>query len=212
MEFAGELETHLTVAPGDRAEGALATWAAGRGLGLLHIVLPRGRVPSQPMLTWRGTGGLSRAREAAAELARALAEDGFVVTRIKIEAALENEDIPRSDAEAAHHPERYFEHHVKLRLGPGVDLDRLAALAAGHGAHLSRNALRTHDDGHDERFLTQRCPRVGRARAHERLAALLQALAGHQILEVEEEFVVHDSNLALDDGWMVCAPAPEREP
>jgi hypothetical protein len=80
----------------------------------------------------------------------------------------------------------------------------LAALAARHGAHLSRNALRRRDDGVQERFVTQRCAAVGRPAARRLLDGLLAALAaaGHTALGVEEEFVAHDSNLALDAGWI----------
>ena len=45
---------------------------------------------------------------------------------------------------------------------------------------------------------------MGRAEAHAALEALLRGLAplGYPILDIEEEFVVYDSNLALDAGWI----------
>jgi hypothetical protein len=206
VEFEGEFETHVTV----RVEGpsevdALRLWAADRRLKFHHIVLDRGLTPSQPMVGGRGRGGLSGELVAAAELCRSLAADGFVVTRVKLEASPANRDVPGSDAEAVdRHPGRYFEHHVKLALGPDADVPRLAALAQEHAAHLSRNALRVRADGLRERFVTQRCYGVGRPAAHERLTALLAALAegGYPVLSVEEEYVVHDSDPSVDAGWL----------
>jgi hypothetical protein len=206
VEFDGEFETHVTV----RAEGpdgidALRSFAGRDRRKFHHIVLDRGRTPSQPMVSRRGRGSLSGELAAAADLSRRLTAAGFAVTRVKIEAAPDNRDVPDSDAEAAdRHPGRYFEHHVKLALAEGTDVRPLAGLACGYAAHLSRNARRVRDDGVSERFVTQRCHSVGRAAARERLGALLAALGAgeYKILSVEEEFVVYDSNPAVDAGWL----------
>jgi hypothetical protein len=76
--------------------------------------------------------------------------------------------------------------------------------AARHTARLSRNALTVRADRRCERFLTQRCFGVGRATARDRLSALLDLVSVLQfeVLEVEEEFVVYDSNHSIDDGWL----------
>ncbi|WP_131742355.1 hypothetical protein [Actinomadura roseirufa] len=60
MRFAGDFEAHLTVHHGVSAE-EVAAWAAGRGMKFTHIVLERGRVASQPMLTVRCRGTLDEA-------------------------------------------------------------------------------------------------------------------------------------------------------
>ncbi|MWA06193.1 hypothetical protein F8568_038770 [Actinomadura sp. LD22] len=83
MDFAGDFETHVTVHP---AAGAVAGWAAARGLKFVHIVLDRGRVASQPMLTLRTRGTLAGALAAARTVAD-LRADGFEATRVKVEAA-----------------------------------------------------------------------------------------------------------------------------
>jgi len=203
VEFEGEFETHVTVRAAD-AE-AVRAWAARHHLKFLHIVLARGQTVSQPMLTRRSAGTLADQMTAAADLSRRLAAEGFAVTRVKIEAAPGNRDVPQSDAEAAdRHRGRYFEHHVKLALDPAAGLSPLAALARRHAAHLSRNALRRRDDGMQERFVTQRCAAVGRVGAERRLKDLLAELAagGYVAVDVEEEFVVYDSNLGVDAGWI----------
>jgi hypothetical protein len=53
MRFAGDFETHVTVHCAESESGVLEQWAAARGLRFTHILLCRGRVVSQPMLTLR---------------------------------------------------------------------------------------------------------------------------------------------------------------
>jgi hypothetical protein len=205
VEFAGEFETHVTVRAADSAGiNALRSWAGLNNVAFHHIVLERGRTPSQPMVSRRNRGRLSDELAAAHDLSSRLAAAGFSVSRVKVEAAPWNEGVPESDAEAAAHAGRYFEHHVKLALGPAADIPALAALAVEHLAHLSRNARRVRGDGRHERFVTQRCFAAGRRTARERLESLLVALEslGHPVLSVEEEFVVYDSNPGVDAGWL----------
>lgn len=205
MDFAGDFETHLTVRCGDRELAALARWAAAHGAKFSHIVLSRGRVVSQPMLTLRGSGALAEVMAVAGRTAAALEADGFEVTRSKVEAAPWNRGVPACDEDAAAlGPGRYFEHHLKLLLEPGFDAVALAALVAPHAAQLSRNARRVRADGVAERFVTQRCRLVGAPVAERRLAALVTALRErrHRIAEVEREFVVFDGDESLDDGWI----------
>lgn len=157
------------------------------------------------MVTRPGRGRLSDEREAAVRVGNDLGAAGFGVIRVKIEAAPWNEGVPGTSRDARIQPDdRYFEHHVKLLLAQDADLSMLSTLSEVHAAHLSRNARRVRDDGFRERFLTQRFHSLGRVEARERLDALVDAVrtAGHAILEVEEEYVVYDSNLALDAGWI----------
>lgn len=208
MDFQGDFESHVTVRlAGGEDTRALRDWAAARGLKFTHIVLARGSTASQPMLTRHGRGRLADERARAEALAGEIGATGFVVTRIKIEAAPSAEGVPQSNEEGARAAaDQYFEHHVKLLLQPGVDLPALAALAESYAAHLSRNALRSRADGREERFVTQRCRGVGRPTARRHLDALLSALAAgaYEVLEVEEEFVVYDSDLSVDAGWIAA--------
>jgi hypothetical protein len=128
--------------------------------------------------------------------------EAFPPHRVKIEAAPWNQGVPEQDSDAV--DERYFEHHVKLLLPDATagTLVALARLLQPHQARLSTNARRQRADGRHERFVTQRCHRAGRITAKARLERLLAALSEHEILEVEEEYVVLDSNLELDRGWL----------
>src|SRR6184192_1193317 len=99
-EFDGDFETHVTIQTDDTSHvWRLRAWAAGRGLKVTHIVLARGDMPSQPMLTRHGRGTSSTELAAAKALADALRADGFSVSRIKLEAAPWNRDVPQSEAD-----------------------------------------------------------------------------------------------------------------
>ena len=210
--FVGEFETHVTVRCDTGGEdgdwvSALRAWAAAEGgVKFTHVVLARGRVRSQPMLTLTGSGTLRQQITAATELVTGL-EHGAIdctVTRVKVEAAPWTRGVPRTDGEAAIlGPGYYFEHHVKI-LCHEADLEPLAALVVPHGAHLSWNARRVRGAGISERFVTQRCYGVGDASAAEALARLRSALVedGREVVSAEREYVVYDSDASLDEGWI----------
>jgi hypothetical protein len=205
--FTGEFETHITVS--NCHVERLPAWCAARNIKSLHIVLDAARMAvehhSQPMLSWRGWGDFDRELAVANRLAAELTAEGFRVVRIKIEAAPSNSGVPQSALEAASQPaDRYFEHHLKLNLAPDADLELLRSIASAHSAHLSHNALQVSMDGRTKRFLTQRCMGVGSIDARIRLQQLIDRIAafGYRPIDIEAEFVVYDSNLALDRGWM----------
>jgi hypothetical protein len=206
LAFTGAFETHVTLAaPPDGADDEVALFAVRLGAKFVHIVLDRGRTPSQPMLTVTGSGTRRAQIEASGDLVRGLVGAGFRVVRVKVEAAPGNEDIPADDAAAGRLGDSmYFEHHVKVVLDEDPADGVLAALLGRFGARLSRNARRHRADGKAEWFATQRCYRSGLPRASARLDSLVSALteAGWPPVEVEREFVVYDSAPAVDDGWL----------
>jgi hypothetical protein len=207
MEFTGELEIHFTLSLPEACNLAdLQSWGTDHGFKLLHIVLERGVNPSQVMLTQQQTGGLTSVLTHARAIASQVSQTThYAVTRIKIEASAEHPDVPQSATEAqACGSDRYFEHHLKLLLPPDTDLTRLKQVAVAQGAHLSRNALSLRANGDRDQFVTQRCFGLGRSQAQEQLKQLRTAIAaqGYPILDVEAEFVIYDSNLVLDAGWL----------
>ncbi|MFJ1596798.1 hypothetical protein [Streptomyces sp. NPDC088261] len=194
----GDFTTRLTVRA-DRPEPAarLAAWAGAQGLDLTTGVRDRGRTPSRPVLTLRGTGSLDAQRHAAELWSGRLAEAGFPVIRTAIAAAPWNAGVPGTDAEAAVLPAHcHFAHRVTLRLRIPYDTQRLAAVVEGHAARVSRTARRVLSGGVQERYVTQRAFGSGRPSARARLDALLDALAaaGFPAADVEEEFVLLDDN------------------
>ncbi|WP_165854608.1 hypothetical protein [Streptomyces sp. V2] len=186
-------ETHLTVDCSDLDH--LRAWASAADLKLTVIELARGRMPMQPMLTLRGdTYDAQRAR--AREVSGSLRAAGFAPVRVKTESAPWAPEVPDGPCGEG----RYFEHHVKLRLAEGgalTELTELAALVVPFGAHLSRNVRRRH-----ERFVTQRCRGTDAGGARRALGELLDALAGFEVLSVEREFVLYDSDESVDEGWL----------
>lgn len=198
-------EYHITVSGDDAAAARLAAWAGERGVKFTHIVLARGETTSQPMLTVRADGTAESVLADAEAMAGQLSVTGFEVTRMKLEASPFADGVPATAEQAAAQlVDRYFEHHLKLLLPPDADEAALADLVTPHGAHLSRNARRVREDGRAERFVTQRCHQVGADRAVAELDRLAKTLsgAGHQIIDVEREYVLYDSRPSVDAGWI----------
>jgi hypothetical protein len=206
LNYRGNFEIHLTVEKTEQLEKFRA-WCEAEGCKCVWIVLDRGRHVQQPMATWRRAGTiLPRVLEQARQRAWMLEQAGFRVVRVKIEADPSNDQVPMSNEAASFEPAGcYFEHHVKLRRRVDADRERLLQICRSHSAHLSHNAWRTSVDGAEERFVTLRSHGLGRPEAEQQLERLLAALgvAGEHILEVESEYSVYDSNLALDDGWLL---------
>jgi hypothetical protein len=204
--FTGAFETHITVAPLE-ADG-LARFertCADLGVKCVRIELARGQTRSQPMTGSHDEGTLPETHRRAVALAGRLGEAGFRVTRIKIEAAPTNADIPESDEAArALSPTNYYEHHIKLLLPADADLAPLATLCERHEAHLSANAFKRRDDGQCERFVTVRGYGIGRVTAEGRVASLLAEIqqGGYTILKAVAEYCVFDSNEQVDAGWL----------
>ncbi|GAA1429285.1 hypothetical protein GCM10009601_44210 [Streptomyces thermospinosisporus] len=192
-------ETHVTVRCTVPAEAErLRRWAEAAGVKLTHIVLARGRMREQPMLTLSGSRSWAEERVRAGEVAARLRADGFEVVRVKTESAPWAPEVPQGPCGDG----RYFEHHVKLLLGADTDLDALAARVVPHRAHLSWNARRMREGARHERFVTQRCHGVDAAGAGRALRKLLAELDGFEVLGVEREFVLYDSDVSVDDGWL----------
>ncbi|WP_426746523.1 non-canonical purine NTP pyrophosphatase [Myxococcus faecalis] len=202
----GAYEAHLTVSA--RSEEDLRRFRAfcdAASVKCIFIELGRGAEPFQPMTASYHHGTLRHALEEVRDMARALASDGFDVTRMKLEALGKNRDMPEDDAAALAQPSNYFEFHVKVLLpAHGADLEALQARCASHGAHLSRNARKVREDGASERFVTLRVHGLGKVKADARFDALLEDLAGLGLPLTQRlrEYTVYDSNHALDRGWL----------
>src|SRR5436190_5078768 len=206
----GTFEAHVTVRADDLDERQRFRAACDElGVKCVLIELPQGQTRSQPMTSTYHRGHLPAVVQEVAGLARALAERGFPVTRLKLEAVITNTGVPQTDDEArAFPPGNYFEFHVKVTLAPGADLEPLRALCKEHGAHLSANALKTEEDGRSERFVTLRVYGVGRDKAESTFEALVGRLvaAGYVLSNRLREYTIYDSNIAVDAGWIDPPP------
>jgi hypothetical protein len=158
------------------------------------------------MATWRRSeASLTAVLAEARVIATELQEAAFPVVRVKVEADTLNQEVPQFDEETiGHAASNYFEHHVKLLRDLTAPSDQLLRVCVEQHAHLSRNSWRELSQGKEERFVTSRYYRVGSASSRGRLQQLLDSLneLGEQVIEVESEYCVYDSNLDLDRGWL----------
>jgi hypothetical protein len=203
VDAIGSFETHFTLRIAEVRE--IIDWAQKQGMKLTHIVLLGGEHPSQPMITRHSSGRLQNSYAEAKRIAEQMRSMGAEVLRIKIEMDADNPAAPANTGDAMLCPPAcYFEHHIKLLLPAGQEHTALLNVAERHGARLSRNVLRHREDEFEERFLTQRLYRRGRDTAASVLDGLKVELEekSFTILEVEAEYVVFDSNIDLDAGWI----------
>lgn len=205
-EYWGEFETHLTISP-FQGQSKFRTWCEQHQLKCVEIELARGTSVHQPMASWLHTQptNLSDVLNYGERMAKSANKAGFKVTRLKVEAAPSNQDVPSSADEArSHSPNNYFEHHIKVRRDSQLGIELLTKVSQLAGAHLSRNARRKCEDGFEERFVTLRNYGLGRNDSNLELRQLVQKLheINEQIVEIESEYCVFDSNVALDDGWL----------
>ncbi len=175
------------------------------GVKCILIELPNGITRSQPMTASYYHGALHDVHAEVQGLAQKIADAGFEVTRIKVEAMTNNQDIPESDEEVQALPaSNYFEFHVKVTLAGDADVATLQVQCRQRGGHLSANAFKYQRDGQQQRFVTMRLYGVGRQSAEARFNELLQWLEGEglKLSHKLREYTVYDSNLALDAGWI----------
>ena len=200
--FPGVYECHITAALEPDGFGAFEACCAALGAGALIIRLAAGETPLQPMLCKPLAGD---ATEVTAEVGRLMAGVAarYPVTRLKLEAAIGNGGVPRSDDDAAALPaDCYFEHHVKIALAPDTDLADLRRRLRPFAGHLSRNAVAARRNA-QQRFVTQRFADLGLPAAAAQLEPLLAFLrdAGLPPRKVIREYNIYDSNAHADAGW-----------
>lgn len=198
-------ETHLTLLIEEDASLNIARdWAIAKNLKWSDIILDKGDTPSQPMVTFRGQGTLEEQIRIAKSLVLELSAMGVQVARVKVEFELPFAET-QIELPLIPVPEnQYFEHHVKLLLSPNINLAQLSSFVNRYGGYLSRNARRQRADGMQERFVTQRVYGTDPAKSYRHFAQLTDAIrkADFEIVESEHEFVLYDTNIELDSGWM----------
>ncbi|GAA3854484.1 hypothetical protein GCM10023084_05840 [Streptomyces lacrimifluminis] len=89
------------------------------------------------MLTLTGSASYAEEPARARDVGALLRAEGFEPVRVKIESSPWAPEVPCEPCADERYGERYFEHHVKLRLPTDADLDALAAPVVPYGAHLS---------------------------------------------------------------------------
>lgn len=132
----------------------------------------------------------------------------FEVVRLKLEAMAENPGIPLSDAQAKEIPgDSYFEYHIKVDapVSPENDealkhLARKLTETLGIKIPFSCNNMR----GKNQRFLNARTYGMGLEASSAVVEKICAAIReqGFPVGKVIREFIVFDTNKALDQGWL----------
>lgn len=205
--YAGPAEIHITVSlENTEAEKARFQEACEIENGKsIWIELASGHNINQPMY---GKKLFTSALKQADEISRLVDrfEENFLVKRVKVEAGPDNQNIPQKFDKAQTEPEDcYFEHHVALSLNPDIDFKLLKSQLAQYDGYLSNNAFKIEPaSGQQIRFVTQRFSKIGQMEANAELDKLIAYAkqAGIEVIRVEREYNIYDSNLHLDNGWM----------
>ena len=205
--YPGRYECHITMAAYLNEQVKVEKFTAlctELGAHATIIVLETGLSAIQPMLGKVLTGSANEVLSEIERLVDALAQQ-YPISRIKIEADIDNKGIPALD----HHCRRlasscYFESHIKMCLPIQCDISELKQQVMAYGGYLSKNALsHSADKQFQYRFVTQRL-RYGKENAMQAIAELVGFLQKNQIQisKVIREFNIFDSNADLDKGWI----------
>jgi hypothetical protein len=209
--YFGTFESHVTV----RAESPervkrFRDLCRANNLKCILIELAQGLYHSQPMTTTHHQGSLENAIAEARAIAQYLGSNGFEVTRVKVEADPTTSGVPRTEEEASRlAAANYFEFHLLVTLARPSELPALSVLCAEYNAHLSMNTFKQSAVEETERFVTMRLKGMGGVRASKLFDNLAGAIerAGYRTSRRVQEYVVYDTNLTLDDGWMTSPAA-----
>ncbi len=131
------------------------------------------------------------------------------IIRLKLEAMAFNPGVPLTDASAAALPgDTYFEFHIKLGGRPvSAESDALLKqLARELTEELEIKVPFSCNNLGDkrQRFLNARTYGLGLPSARARVSRIIDAVTtrGFEVRKVIEEFIVFDTNKALDSGWL----------
>uniref|UniRef100_A0A6B2LC49 Uncharacterized protein n=1 Tax=Arcella intermedia TaxID=1963864 RepID=A0A6B2LC49_9EUKA len=171
------------------------------------IELPNGVNPTQMMTASYSTGPIDEVLPGAYKLSQYFIKHDFDIQRTKIEAMCSTEGVPVTDQEALLLPHtNYFEFHIKVGLNPDqlAHMEQISSLCHEHNAHLSKNSFKVMLSGVEERFITLRIYKKGKANALEAFNRCVSAIQqkGYKILTTQREYSVFDSNVQLDSGWI----------
>ncbi|MCO7223188.1 hypothetical protein [Pleionea sp. CnH1-48] len=203
--YPGGYEYHLTVKISEKQPlHEFEQFCEQHNIKAIVIYLDGGKTPHQPMAGRVIRCTPDEAFEEITKTAKAMQQAGFALIRVKVEAGVNNLNIPQQDSDASGLSDScYFEHHIKVALPDSYPLSDLRQSMKALDVHVSYNAFRKLNE-HSEYFLTQRLYGVGKLTATTRLDLLLQRLKELEVKVIKsiQEFNIYDSKQELDDGWM----------
>lgn len=201
----GTFESHITVELNNKRTLSLfQTLCQKLKVKCLLIELPSGINNLQPMTSLYHKGNFEPVLKEVQSLAQTIAQEGFKVTRVKIEALVNNLNVPSTDEEAQKFPKNYFEFHVLATLKTEEEKDKLKALCKNHNAHLSQNAFKQSLLGLNQHFITMRVYNIGKIGAKLEFSKLVNELKkeNFNLSNKLQEYIVYDSNTSIDQGWI----------
>jgi hypothetical protein len=181
------------------------------------IQLPSGAAHSrQPMLSYYHRGNIMDCLvEMYEKYASRIRHEGFKITRLKIELQMSKVAVvspnipipPTTDAQSQAFPSNYFEFHIKLQLPKDRVEEQQAVMkriGQTHHAHVSRNAFKKDSAGNVIWFMTMRMYGMAMASAFEMFELCVEDVrnSGLDIVSMQREYAVYDSNVGLDKGWI----------
>lgn len=204
--YTGTFEAHITIKADNLAiREKFNLLCQNLNVKCVFIELPQGLTSSQPMTASYHHGTFQDVVQQINQIAQSIINENFEITRIKIEAMVNNQDIPISDIEARKlSKSNYFEFHIKAILPDLESVPVLRKYCFKHDAHLSKNTFKKLIDGKQERFITMRVYGVGYKSAQTQFDNLITLLKykGFKLSQQQREYTVYDSNLKLDAGWI----------
>lgn len=205
LEYEGVFEAHISIAPiNEEQANIFKNFCEAEGIKAIQIVLARGTTPIQPMSSSIHQGKFSTVKIEVETLVHKIAQLGFEVKRMKIEAAPNNQDIPQTIEDLSRHDSKnYFEHHWKILLQDAPS-EALLKLCEGNKIHFSQNAFKKREDGFSEHFLTLRLYEKGLQEAQQFCEEFTKVLKGQEVevLKFITEYCVYDDFVQLDEEWL----------
>ena len=205
FEYQGIFEAHISMSPINEEKAEIfKNFCQKEGIKAIQIVLARGTTPIQPMSSSIHRGTFSVVKVEVENLVKKIAQMGFEVKRMKIEASPENQDIPQNQEELAKHSDQnYFEHHWKILL-QGKPSENLRQLCANFKAHFSQNAFKKRGDNYAEHFVTIRLYQKSLTETQNICEDFTNHLEKQniEILKSITEYCVYDDYVKLDAEWL----------
>lgn len=132
----------------------------------------------------------------------------FEIARLKLEAVAANPGVPQTDEQARAIPgDTYFEYHIKIKAPATPENDEILKALASQltdelGVKIPFSCNNMH--GKDQRFLNARTYNMGFERSNALVDKIVEAIEakGFEVSKVIREFIVFDTNKALDKGWL----------
>lgn len=194
-------EIHITV---KRVDDIETFKKVCKDLGVKPIVLDLNNNIIDMMTSSHHYGNNTSSLEEAKRISNGLSELGYEVLREKIETVPWHPSAPSDNDISPQMPKNcYFEAHVSCLITDETIKEKVKQISDEKGAHLSRNAFKTNNDGSYINMVTLRNYETT-SESFERLVKELTQTFDKNNIEYEKvitEFAIYDTNVSHDFLW-----------